>query len=154
MSRFTDFGDKGTYTGDLNGDKRHGTGKMVYDSGNTYEGGFKNDLFEGEGVYTWNGRCCTVFFTDLSIDLIKVIGLFGAIYGECGIWWGRERVVSFEKRSVEQIFAYIFMGDILLPSLPMTKAYNTDCNVNHIQACFVSLGGYFVSSETLISRLK
>ena len=56
MSRFTDFGDEGTYTGDLRGDKRHGAGKMVYDSGNIYEGGFVNDLFEGKGVYTWNGR--------------------------------------------------------------------------------------------------
>eukprot|EP00804_Cyclotella_cryptica_P016739 CCRYP_002034-RA/>CCRYP_002034-RA protein AED:0.26 eAED:0.26 QI:348/1/1/1/1/1/2/131/940 len=56
MARFTDFGDPGTYTGDVdqNG-KRHGRGKMVYDSGNTYEGGFVNDKFEGDGgIYTWS----------------------------------------------------------------------------------------------------
>jgi len=52
-SRFTDFGDKGTYTGDLKSGKRHGKGKMVYDSGNTYEGDFKEDKFDGKGVYTW-----------------------------------------------------------------------------------------------------
>ena len=55
-SRFTDFGDKGTYTGDLKSGKRHGKGKMVYDSGNTYEGDFKDDKFDGKGVYTWNGE--------------------------------------------------------------------------------------------------
>lgn len=56
MTRFTDFGDKGTYTGDLVGGKRHGQGKMVYDSGNTYEGGFVDDKFDGKGVYTWVGK--------------------------------------------------------------------------------------------------
>lgn len=56
MTRFTDFGDKGTYTGDLIGGKRHGKGKMVYSSGNTYEGGFKDDKFDGKGVYTWSGE--------------------------------------------------------------------------------------------------
>ena len=62
MTRFTDFGDKGTYAGDLKSGKRHGTGKMVYDSGNTYEGGFKNDKFDGKGVYTWTGECCNYIY--------------------------------------------------------------------------------------------
>lgn len=58
MPRFTDYGDPGSYTGDLDANgKRHGKGKMVYDSGNTYEGGFVNNKFEGDaGIYTWNGE--------------------------------------------------------------------------------------------------
>lgn len=56
MTRFTDFGDTGTYTGDLVEGKRHGKGKMVYDSGNTYEGEFKDGNFDGKGVYSWNGK--------------------------------------------------------------------------------------------------
>ena len=55
--RFTDFGDTGTYTGDINVEgKRHGGGRMVYDSGNSYEGEFREDKFEGRGVYTWSGE--------------------------------------------------------------------------------------------------
>ena len=59
--RFTDFGDTGCYTGRLDKDgKRQGVGKMVYDSGATYQGYFVNDKFEGprkkmykHGTYRW-----------------------------------------------------------------------------------------------------
>ena len=48
---FTDFGDSGTYTGDLSSNlQRHGRGKMVYASGNTFEGEFVNSRKEGLGV--------------------------------------------------------------------------------------------------------
>ena len=53
--QFKDYGDWGTYDGELNesGD-RHGQGKMTYDSGNYYEGGFVNNKFHGEkGIYHW-----------------------------------------------------------------------------------------------------
>ena len=30
-----------------------GSGKQVFASGATYEGGFRNSMFHGDGVYTW-----------------------------------------------------------------------------------------------------
>ena len=53
--QFKDYGEWGTYDGDFNDDgERHGQGKMTYDSGNYYEGGFVNDQFEGDkGIYHW-----------------------------------------------------------------------------------------------------
>lgn len=55
---FTDFGDSGTYTGDLSSNlQRHGRGKMVYASGNTFEGEFVNNKMEGDkGIYKWAGE--------------------------------------------------------------------------------------------------
>lgn len=53
---FKDYGDWGTYEGDLDDDgNRHGKGKMTYDSGNTYEGTFQNGKFHGDkGTYNWS----------------------------------------------------------------------------------------------------
>ena len=50
-----DYGDWGTYEGELDASgMRQGPGKMTYDSGNTYEGGFLDDKFHGDkGIYTW-----------------------------------------------------------------------------------------------------
>jgi hypothetical protein len=70
--KFTDFGDEGTYTGDLSNGKRHGVGKMVYDSGNTYEGGFKDNLMHGKGLYTWIGELH--FVTDYDINAVAKLG--------------------------------------------------------------------------------
>ena len=33
--------------------KREGKGKITYDDGGYYDGGFKGDKFHGEGVYKW-----------------------------------------------------------------------------------------------------
>jgi len=52
---FKDYGDWGSYEGDVdeNG-KRQGHGKMKYNSGNRYSGGFKDNKFHGDkGVYHW-----------------------------------------------------------------------------------------------------
>jgi len=52
---FKDYGDWGSYEGDVdeNG-KRQGHGKMKYNSGNHYSGGFKDNKFHGDkGVYHW-----------------------------------------------------------------------------------------------------
>lgn len=54
-SMFKDYGDWGTYDGELNAaGERHGRGNMTYDSGNYFEGGFFNNKFHGErGIYRW-----------------------------------------------------------------------------------------------------
>jgi len=53
--RFEDFGDMGTYEGELLNGLRQGEGKMWYDSGNSYEGDFTNDKFDGNrGLYRWS----------------------------------------------------------------------------------------------------
>ena len=51
---FRDNGDWGYYVGDQdkNG-HRSGKGKIIYQSGSIYEGGFVNNKYEGNGVYTW-----------------------------------------------------------------------------------------------------
>ena len=54
VKRFRDFNEFGFYEGALNSDgKRHGSGKMTYDSGNYYAGSFVDDKFEGFGLYKW-----------------------------------------------------------------------------------------------------
>ena len=42
-----------TYEGDYHKGLRHGRGKIFFSSGDTYEGGFRNDKFEGKGRYTF-----------------------------------------------------------------------------------------------------
>lgn len=37
-------------------DEQHSFGKLVFNSGDIYVGGFKNCLFHGYGVYEWNGN--------------------------------------------------------------------------------------------------
>ena len=53
---FKDYGDWGTYEGDVDANgNRQGLGKMTYDSGNYYEGGFLDDKFHGDqGTYHWS----------------------------------------------------------------------------------------------------
>ena len=41
------------YMGDIKDGKRHGTGKFIYQNGDTYDGEWVNDLKEGEGTYTY-----------------------------------------------------------------------------------------------------
>ncbi|KAL7543223.1 hypothetical protein ACHAXR_012528, partial [Thalassiosira sp. AJA248-18] len=55
IQRFCDFGEFGFYDGGFNVEgKRHGHGKMMYDSGNYYEGTFVDDKFHGDhGIYRW-----------------------------------------------------------------------------------------------------
>jgi len=50
-----DYGEWGSYEGDADADgKRQGKGKMIYESGNYYEGGFLDDKFHGKNsVYHW-----------------------------------------------------------------------------------------------------
>jgi hypothetical protein len=43
----------GEYVGQLNGEKKHGTGKMTYKNGNSYEGDWVDDYRHGKGVFTW-----------------------------------------------------------------------------------------------------
>ena len=31
----------------------HGKGELMYESGNTYKGEYKDDLKHGTGIYTW-----------------------------------------------------------------------------------------------------
>ena len=51
---FRDNGDWGVYVGeqDANG-HRSGKGKILYQIGSMYEGGFVNNKYDGNGVYTW-----------------------------------------------------------------------------------------------------
>jgi serine/threonine protein kinase len=42
-----------SYEGDYHKGLRHGNGKITFSSGDTYEGGFANDKFEGKGRYTF-----------------------------------------------------------------------------------------------------
>ena len=53
--RYRDHGEWGYYDGALDGaGRRCGPGQMTYDSGNTYEGPFADDAYEGAGgVYRW-----------------------------------------------------------------------------------------------------
>lgn len=44
---------KAVYTGDLAAGLPHGKGKLVWPSGNTYEGEWKNGAVHGRGVMTW-----------------------------------------------------------------------------------------------------
>ncbi len=51
------FNPESGYTGEFNGDKKEGQGKLIYFDKSVYEGEFKNNLREGYGVYTWaNGN--------------------------------------------------------------------------------------------------
>jgi hypothetical protein len=52
---FKDHGTWGTYEGDVDDEgNRMGKGKMTYDDGSYYDGGFVNDKFHGDsGVYHW-----------------------------------------------------------------------------------------------------
>ena len=52
---YKDYGEWGSYDGDVDSSgNRQGKGKMKYDSGNYYIGGFKDDKFHGdEGRYHW-----------------------------------------------------------------------------------------------------
>merc|ERR1719253_1423215 len=52
---YKDHGDWGSYEGDVDAaGNRQGRGKMVYQSGNSYEGGFVDDKFEcDKGIYHW-----------------------------------------------------------------------------------------------------
>ena len=53
------------YTGPYIAGKRHGIGKLIYNSGNVYEGEFANDKRSGKGVFTWNdGSVYKGTFTD------------------------------------------------------------------------------------------
>ncbi|KAL7548590.1 hypothetical protein ACHAWF_011870, partial [Thalassiosira exigua] len=53
---FYDHGEWGTYDGDVDADQnRQGQGKMTYDRGNSYEGGFVDDKYHGDkGIYRWS----------------------------------------------------------------------------------------------------
>lgn len=42
-----------TYEGDYHKGLRQGQGKIIFSTGDTYEGGFANDKFEGKGRYTF-----------------------------------------------------------------------------------------------------
>jgi len=55
VATFEDDGDKGAYFGALVDGKRHGFGKMIYDSGNSYEGDFFENQFQGGlGTFKWS----------------------------------------------------------------------------------------------------
>lgn len=43
-----------TYTGTIVNYRMNGEGKLVYDNGDVYEGGFKNGVFEGQGKFVSN----------------------------------------------------------------------------------------------------
>ena len=44
-----------TYEGEWENDMKHGLGKMIYKpSGASYTGNFKNDMFDGEGIYKFS----------------------------------------------------------------------------------------------------
>ena len=42
-----------SYDGELLNGKRHGRGTYTFASGSVYEGSFENSLFHGHGKYTW-----------------------------------------------------------------------------------------------------
>jgi hypothetical protein len=43
----------GDYVGQVNGEKKHGKGKMNYKNGTSYEGEWADDFRHGLGVFTW-----------------------------------------------------------------------------------------------------
>ena len=43
-----------SYDGDFKNDKANGNGVLLWNSGNLYEGDFKDDKKEGKGIYYWN----------------------------------------------------------------------------------------------------
>lgn len=47
------YDDRAIYIGDIKGGKRHGKGEMKFESGERYNGEWKEDLMDGEGTYTW-----------------------------------------------------------------------------------------------------
>lgn len=49
----------GTYTGDLVSGIPNGQGKILWDNGNTYEGGWQNGVGCGYGVCHWYTDCCS-----------------------------------------------------------------------------------------------
>ena len=54
------FPEGATYTGGFKKDLYHGQGTMTYPDGGIYTGGFKNDLYDGQGTYNFaNGDIYT-----------------------------------------------------------------------------------------------
>merc|ERR1711998_126339 len=46
--------DGGEYVGQMKNGKKHGFGKLTWDSGAVYVGEYKDDNRDGKGTYTWN----------------------------------------------------------------------------------------------------
>jgi hypothetical protein len=112
--RFTDFNDTGYYTGPLDKDgKRQGVGKMVYDSGATYQGYFANDVFEGphkkmykHGTYRWKDGATYVGqwkkgkMHGTGVYHISKVGVYYSSYKDglpdgVGIFWTHDKTKAF-----------------------------------------------------------
>ena len=105
---FKDHGDWGSYEGDLDGSgNRQGKGKMTYESGAYYEGGFVNDKFHCEsGIYHWSDG--EEYVGEWKEGERNGIGIFrfadgtevyskydnGLAKGN-GIWWSADRKTAF-----------------------------------------------------------
>jgi len=112
--RFTDFNDSGNYAGPLDKDgKRHGVGKMVYDSGAIYHGFFANDKFEGphksvykQGTYRWKdgdtyvGQWKDGKMNGTGVYQINNVGVCYSLYEDglpvgVGVYWTNDKTKAF-----------------------------------------------------------
>jgi len=107
--RFEDYGDMGTYDGELVDGLRQGEGKMSYDSGNSYEGDFSNDKFDGNrGLYRWSdgteyeGSWKAGAFNGIGIYRIPGVGVDYSVYKDgyatgVGVSWDVDYTKAFHS---------------------------------------------------------
>lgn len=105
--RFEDYGDIGTYDGELANGLRQGEGKMLYDSGNSYEGDFKNNKFDGSrGLYRWSdgteyeGYWKEGAFDGIGVYRIPDVGIDYSMYKEgyatgVGLFWNADYTEAY-----------------------------------------------------------
>jgi len=89
----TDYvGDGFVYTGYLNNGVFDRYGKVIYDNGNTYEGGFNNGLQQGMGTYTW-ASSGNSYYGEWDCGNIHGLGTFTWSNGDSyrGMWEYDER---------------------------------------------------------------
>ncbi len=118
------FNPESGYTGEFNGDKKEGEGKLIYFDKTVYEGTFKNNVREGYGVYTWpNGN---VFSGDWKNNVRSGEGKLQIANGDFykGIWVNDsmrgEYYFESPSRNIKSIS--IWKDNKVIGSRPLTPA--------------------------------